>query len=111
MTGARLAHPAEELRSGVAKSAPSKASEGPNPAKGTKGNLRGCWPIDEAAAALEREEVRRAVRDGMCSGVRTDAVRSAAGSEAESNTKEERAAPRGTVTARPVDGQPMRLRT
>ena len=79
--------------SGVAKSAPSTASEGPNPAKGTKGDLRGCWPIDGAAAALEREEVRRAVREGVCSGVRTDAVRSAAGREAESNTKEERAAP------------------
>ena len=78
---------------GVAKSAPSKASEGPNPAKGTKGNLRGCWPIDGAAAAIEREEVRStvhgALRDGVNSGVRTRAVRSAAGSAG----KEERAAP------------------
>ena len=78
---------------GVAKSAPPKASDLPNPAKGTKGNLRGCWPIDGAAAALEREEVRStvhgALRDGVTSGVRSSAVRSAAGSA----TKEERAAP------------------
>ena len=44
--------------------------------------------------------MKEAVRDGVCSGVRTHTVRSVAGSEAESNTKEERAAPYGDGATR-----------